>query len=82
MQEISSSEAFPTSWRPSESDILQALELEYTVSQEWNQEEEVEELDELEAMDDDIGREVQEMWNMAALEEVWHDDDILMLPQK
>jgi hypothetical protein len=73
---FSSTQVFPTSWGPSESDILQALKLEYTASWEWDQEEEVEEL---EGMDEEIDEERQEMWEMAALEEVWHDDDILML---
>jgi hypothetical protein len=79
-----SSEAFPTSWGPSESDILQALKLEYTASWEWDQEEEeeVEELDELEGIENNIDGERQEMWEMAALEEVWDDDDILILPQE
>jgi hypothetical protein len=60
---FSSSEAFSTSWRPSESNILQALKLECTASWEWNQEEEVEELDEQQKMDDDIDGERQEMWD-------------------
>jgi hypothetical protein len=53
--------AFLTSWEPSESDILQALKLEHRVSWEWNKEDELVELDELEAMDDDIDGEMQEI---------------------
>jgi hypothetical protein len=53
--------AFPTSWEPSEADILQTLKLEHRVSWEWNKEDEVDEVDELEAMDDDINGEMQEI---------------------
>jgi hypothetical protein len=40
---------------------LQILKLEYRVSWEWNKEDEVDEVDELEAMDDDINGEMQEI---------------------